>query len=184
MSVSDSCQCVCADTPRRCVWSANDEKPRGTVATSRQFLTIKARLSSYFLLTNYAWQLYGNFLTENDLPCHVLHNRLHPAAWNQLNMSAAYPVFLCACSCYCLLDIVCAMMLMQSRGCPLKGLPSTPTLEAHRQRFVTNNWEKAEATDLDTIYKYHLDAQDKRRCAWPSLCKSGVLFIVYLKIKC
>ena len=53
---------------------------------------------------------------------------------------------------------------MQSRGCPLKGLPSTPTLEAHRQRFLTNGWEAAEATDLDTIYKSHLDAQDKRRC--------------------
>ncbi|KAL0034420.1 hypothetical protein WJX79_001255 [Trebouxia sp. C0005] len=55
------------------------------------------------------------------------------------------------------------MRNLESRGCPLKGLPSTPTLEAHRQRFLTNNWEKAEATDLDTIYKYHLDPQDKRR---------------------
>lgn len=52
---------------------------------------------------------------------------------------------------------------LESRGCPLKGLPSTPTLEAHRQRFLTNNWEKAESVDLDTIYKYHLDPEDKRR---------------------
>ncbi|KAL0024734.1 hypothetical protein WJX77_012039 [Trebouxia sp. C0004] len=55
------------------------------------------------------------------------------------------------------------MRNLESRGCPLKGLPSTPTLEAHRQRFLTNNWEKAEATDLDTIYKHHLDPRDKRR---------------------
>ena len=54
---------------------------------------------------------------------------------------------------------------LQSRGCPLKGLPSTPTLEAHRQRFLTNGWEKADAVDLDTIYKHHLDPQDKRRYA-------------------
>lgn len=52
---------------------------------------------------------------------------------------------------------------LESRGCPLKGLPSTPTLEAHRQRFLTNGWEKADAVDLDTIYKHHLDPQDKRR---------------------
>ena len=58
------------------------------------------------------------------------------------------------------------VLLVQSRGCPLKGLPSTPTLEAHRQRFLTNNWEKAESLDLDTIYKHHLDPQDKRRLAW------------------
>lgn len=57
------------------------------------------------------------------------------------------------------------VLVVQSRGCPLKGLPSTPTLEAHRQRFLTNNWEKAESVDLDTIYKYHLDPEDKRRLA-------------------
>lgn len=55
-------------------------------------------------------------------------------------------------------------MVLQSRGCPLKGLPSTPTLEAHRQRFLTNGWEKAHAVDLDTIYKQHIDPQDKCRC--------------------
>ena len=60
-------------------------------------------------------------------------------------------------------SVVSSGFCMQSRGCPLKGLPSTPTLEAHRQRFLNNGWEKAEAVDLDTIYKYHLDAQDKRR---------------------
>lgn len=52
---------------------------------------------------------------------------------------------------------------LQSRGCPLKGLPATPTLEAHQQRFLTNGWEEASALDLDTIYKDHLDPLDKRR---------------------
>lgn len=55
---------------------------------------------------------------------------------------------------------------MQSRGCPLRGLPATPTLEAHKQRFVSNGWEKAEALDLDTIYKDYLDPAEKRRCFW------------------
>lgn len=54
-------------------------------------------------------------------------------------------------------------LVLQSRGCPLRGLPSTPTLEAHRQRFLTNGWEKAHAVDLDTIYKQYIDPQDKRR---------------------
>ena len=55
-------------------------------------------------------------------------------------------------------------LVLQSRGCPLKGLPSTPTLEAHRQRFLTNGWENAHALDLDTIYKHHIDPKDKHRC--------------------
>ena len=55
-------------------------------------------------------------------------------------------------------------VLLQSRGCPLRGLPATPTLEAHKQRYLTNSWEKADALDLDTIYKDYLDPAEKRRC--------------------
>lgn len=59
--------------------------------------------------------------------------------------------------------------VLQGRGCPLKGLPSTPTLEAHQHRFLTNGWEKAHAVDLDTIYKQHIDPQDKRRSCFTSM---------------
>ena len=56
---------VSADTPRRCIWSANDEKPRGTVLTrctvshvkslpGERYCTCKLRMAN----------LYGNFLTE------------------------------------------------------------------------------------------------------------------------
>lgn len=52
---------------------------------------------------------------------------------------------------------------LESRGCPLKGLRSTPTLEAHRQRFLTAGWQYAEANALDTIYRNYLDPADKQR---------------------
>jgi len=54
---------------------------------------------------------------------------------------------------------------MQSRGCPLKGLAGTPDLAAHRQRFTANGWQRAEALDMDTIHRCHLDPLERHRRA-------------------
>lgn len=56
-------------------------------------------------------------------------------------------------------------VLLQSRGCPLKGLPGTPDLEAQRRRFTKNGWQRAEAADMDTIHRCHIDPVDRQRCA-------------------
>ena len=52
---------------------------------------------------------------------------------------------------------------LQRRGCPLRGLHATPSLQAHEHRFIHNCWSQAHATDLDTIYRQHIDPADKRR---------------------
>lgn len=58
-----------------------------------------------------------------------------------------------------------AHVLLQSRGCPLRGLPGTPDLEAQRRRFTENGWQRAEAADMDTIHRCHIDPVDRQRCA-------------------
>lgn len=55
------------------------------------------------------------------------------------------------------------LLNLECRGCPLKGLHATPTLEAHKARFLNNHWQRAMAADMDTIYQQHLDPADKRR---------------------
>lgn len=42
---------------------------------------------------------------------------------------------------------------LESRGCPLLGLPATPSLEAHCGRLVDNGWSAAASWDMDTLYK-------------------------------
>ncbi|KAK9830157.1 hypothetical protein WJX72_010045 [[Myrmecia] bisecta] len=55
------------------------------------------------------------------------------------------------------------LMNIESRGCPLLGIRGTPSLESHVARFRNNGWQRAEAKDMNTIYRDHLDPQDKRR---------------------
>jgi len=52
---------------------------------------------------------------------------------------------------------------LESRGCPLKGIEATPTLEAHRQRFLRAGWGRAESLSMDAIYRDFLDKADLRR---------------------
>lgn len=52
---------------------------------------------------------------------------------------------------------------LESRGCPLRGLPTTPTLEAHCRRLTGCGWQRAAAWDMDTVYRDHLDPADKAR---------------------
>ena len=48
---------------------------------------------------------------------------------------------------------------LESRGCPLLGLPATPGLAEHCSRFTGQGWQRAHALDMDTIYQRHLDPQ-------------------------
>jgi tRNA wybutosine-synthesizing protein 4 len=52
---------------------------------------------------------------------------------------------------------------LEARGCPLRGLRSTPSLEAHAERLRAAGWAQAEALDMDAIYRGHLDPADKAR---------------------
>lgn len=52
---------------------------------------------------------------------------------------------------------------LQCRGCPLRGLHATPSLDAHEQRLTSNNWSRARAVDLNTIYQQHIHPAEKRR---------------------
>ncbi|GAX79303.1 hypothetical protein CEUSTIGMA_g6744.t1 [Chlamydomonas eustigma] len=52
---------------------------------------------------------------------------------------------------------------LESRGCPLRGIISTPTLEAHCQRMRIGGWSDAKSHDMDTIYKLYLDPVDRAR---------------------
>lgn len=58
---------------------------------------------------------------------------------------------------------------VQSRGCPLRGLAGTPDLDAHQRRFTANCWQRAEARDMDTIHRCHLDPIDRQRRACAAL---------------
>ena len=42
---------------------------------------------------------------------------------------------------------------LESRGCPIRGVSATPTLQAHMGRFTGNGWGRAAALDMDTIYQ-------------------------------
>ncbi|GLI70953.1 hypothetical protein VaNZ11_016052 [Volvox africanus] len=50
---------------------------------------------------------------------------------------------------------------LEMRGCPLKGLPATPTLTAHCARLTDGGWNWAEARDMDHLYRTFLNAKDK-----------------------
>ncbi|KXZ50455.1 hypothetical protein GPECTOR_16g629 [Gonium pectorale] len=52
---------------------------------------------------------------------------------------------------------------LEMRGCPLKGLPATPTLEAHRARLTGAGWSWADARDMDELYRTFVDVADRAR---------------------
>jgi len=41
---------------------------------------------------------------------------------------------------------------LRSRNCELLGACACPDLESHKQRFLSNNWDKAEALDMMSVY--------------------------------
>ena len=51
----------------------------------------------------------------------------------------------------------------QARGCPLIGIAATPDLEAHKRRFLDNGWSRADARDMLSVYRHHIDPADRRR---------------------
>ncbi len=59
--------------------------------------------------------------------------------------------------------MIAASSSWQARGCPLVGLTATPDLEAHRRRFLDNGWTRADARDMLTVYRHHIDPADRRR---------------------
>ncbi|EFJ47079.1 hypothetical protein VOLCADRAFT_81666 [Volvox carteri f. nagariensis] len=52
---------------------------------------------------------------------------------------------------------------LEMRGCPLRGLPATPSLAAHCARLMDGGWAWADARDMDTLYRTFLESQDKAR---------------------
>lgn len=103
--------------------------------------------------------------------------RSHPAArlWQDVPMSFM-PCFLLSetrISCAAFHDVNhgCHQKRrgVQSRGCPLRGLAGTPDLDAHQRRFTANCWQRAEARDMDTIHRCHLDPVDRQRRACAAL---------------
>lgn len=53
---------------------------------------------------------------------------------------------------------------LESRGCPLKGVTSTPTKAAHMKRMTDGGWSSADCRDMDELYKGGwLDVKDKAR---------------------
>lgn len=52
---------------------------------------------------------------------------------------------------------------LQGRGCPLRGLPATPDLQSQCRRFTDNGWKHADARDMATVYRTHLDPADRLR---------------------
>ena len=56
-----------------------------------------------------------------------------------------------------------SLAITQARGCPLKGISITKDTASHMRRFTDNGWDRADAKDMSTIYRVHLDADEKRR---------------------
>ncbi|KAG1669866.1 hypothetical protein FOA52_012454 [Chlamydomonas sp. UWO 241] len=52
---------------------------------------------------------------------------------------------------------------LESRGCPLRGVYSTPTKDAHEARMTSNGWGAAQCRTMDEIYTACLDPVDKAR---------------------
>lgn len=46
------------------------------------------------------------------------------------------------------------MLNLASRGCPLRGISGTPSLEAHARRLRDCGWQRAEARSMDDIYRW------------------------------
>lgn len=69
------------------------------------------------------------------------------------------------------------MRVVQARGCGLRGLRATPSLQAHKKRFTNNGWTRADAWDMDTIYRKFLDPKEHARYD-----KSHTLYLFLMKI--
>jgi tRNA wybutosine-synthesizing protein 4 len=52
---------------------------------------------------------------------------------------------------------------LESRGCPLLGLRSHPTLESQQVRFLSRGWSVARALDMNDVYRRFLPAADVKR---------------------
>ncbi|GFR41708.1 hypothetical protein Agub_g2458 [Astrephomene gubernaculifera] len=52
---------------------------------------------------------------------------------------------------------------LELRGCPLRGLHATPTLQSHCQRLLRNGWGWADARDMDELYRRFLAAGERAR---------------------
>lgn len=51
---------------------------------------------------------------------------------------------------------------LRGRNCELLGAMACPDIESHKQRFLSNNWEKAEALDMVNVYNC-LPFEDRTR---------------------
>eukprot|EP00198_Chlamydomonas_reinhardtii_P002909 XP_001692245.1 predicted protein [Chlamydomonas reinhardtii] len=52
---------------------------------------------------------------------------------------------------------------LAERGCPLKGLPATPTLQAHCDRLTAGGWAAADARSMDSLYRTFLPHEERQR---------------------
>ncbi|KAG2452241.1 hypothetical protein HYH02_003268 [Chlamydomonas schloesseri] len=52
---------------------------------------------------------------------------------------------------------------LAERGCPLKGLPATPSLQAHCGRLTAGGWAAADARSMDTLYQTFLPPEERQR---------------------
>jgi tRNA wybutosine-synthesizing protein 4 len=52
---------------------------------------------------------------------------------------------------------------LEERGAPLYGVKSTPTLAAHVERLHRCGWPRAQADDLNTIYREVIEPNDRMR---------------------
>lgn len=57
------------------------------------------------------------------------------------------------------------------RGCPLRGIHGTPTVESHAHRLMAMGWPSARAVDMNTVYRQHIDPKDRQRLG-PLLLKT------------
>eukprot|EP01023_Acetabularia_acetabulum_P013416 TRINITY_DN16453_c0_g1_i2.p1 TRINITY_DN16453_c0_g1~~TRINITY_DN16453_c0_g1_i2.p1 ORF type:complete len:193 (-),score=21.85 TRINITY_DN16453_c0_g1_i2:53-631(-) len=52
---------------------------------------------------------------------------------------------------------------LEQRGCPLRGLKATPTIQAHIQRLTDNNWRNAFCKDMDSIYREIIERVEREK---------------------
>lgn len=55
------------------------------------------------------------------------------------------------------------MSNLASRGCPLRGLPACPSLDAHMKRLREAGFVHTDARDMDVLYSRMLPREDVRR---------------------